>query len=870
MTVQRWSREHAAIHARRLSRRVATAVNGLGNARKVAQAARWIAQRPRSVVFVTPLLRAREIKMATALRSLGWTVILLYKHVTPFAPGECFDLAIEGATDEELHSAAKAMRPRLCHVFSGAVDDLVLRFVRDKPGPVVVDLNDVFCASLFQYHEERFAPTRECLERADGICARDLQPKFAQRYDGVRLPRPVLLFSEYPWSSRVKEAPAGARRSDEVRVVSVGTISLESQGWYDSGLLRLAKMFAEQKIHLHIYPHWFYREGGGSVFNFNLKADFVDFLELEQETGYVHVHDSLPLDELAGELPKYDFGIISGGRAEFGQKLKFLTEKYMQSCYSGRIADYLDAGLPVLINSEVAFNNWFLRRYRISLDLAGVVEPGFRDKLLALKNDPATADKVAQAVQQLSLTAQAPRLAHFYESIIGEGYFDAVTVPGWVKKIQKVPLVGKGLRRMERELRGQLIGTPIAAVRASNRHLHARLEDMRGRVARSEQMNGRLRSEIQVDGMAINEIAGLLNWPEILDDQARNNGFLELLRQFRLLLSHEPAASVGAAGATSRPISQAWQLLNRKNLDQLLSHGYDNFKRTLALNYFTFPIQAGDPQIAALEAKLRPGEVSRCWQLARQLRDDPMFHLKDQLHYRYLVLLLWAYARSIDTHGHLDRLNEPAEGNPILVPEGDQQASQDLANSLLEYYAMAEGVAFDRAETVLEIGGGYGRNAYVVLNLNPRIRYVLVDIPPALYVAQRYLSAVFPERTIFRVREFTDFERVRDEMEASSIVFMLPHQLAMLPPDYFDLVINISSFGEMTREQIEYYFTEIDRVGRGHFYMKQWLKSQNPFDSLVLTPQDYPLLPHWRTVFSRTCPVQTEFFEALHEVGNRQ
>jgi hypothetical protein len=55
-------------------------------------------------------------------------------------------------------------------------------------------------------------------------------------------------------------------------------------------------------------------------------------------------------------------------------------------------------------------------------------------------------------------------------------------------------------------------------------------------------------------------------------------------------------------------------------------------------------------------------------------------------------------------------------------------------------------------------------------------------------------------------------------LEQSSIVFLLPHQLAKMPDRQFDLTLNISCFGEMTLEQIDYCSTEIARVKRGHFY----------------------------------------------------
>ena len=56
------------------------------NTPKIVRASRLINQNPKTVVFVTSLLRAREIKMASALRKIGWKVILIYLETTPFLP----------------------------------------------------------------------------------------------------------------------------------------------------------------------------------------------------------------------------------------------------------------------------------------------------------------------------------------------------------------------------------------------------------------------------------------------------------------------------------------------------------------------------------------------------------------------------------------------------------------------------------------------------------------------------------------------------------------------------------------------------------------------------------------------------------------
>jgi putative sugar O-methyltransferase len=818
------------------------------------RATRLFSRDDKAILFVTSLLRAREIKMAAALRRLGRKVVLIYLRTTPFTPEDHFDIAIRARSEAQAHLYADVLSPRICHVFSGAVDGLVLRFCRDKPSPVVIDLNDIFCPSLFDYLHERFEQTREVLEKATALCARDLQANFAERLDGFRLPRYKILFPEYAWGGD-SSAPNEVRKqdSDEVHVVSVGTFTLEKQNMYDSAHLKIAERFAEQRIHFHVYPHWFYRWSIGSSFNFSPKRDFSDFFELAKRTPYVHMHSSLGLQGLARELPKYDFGIIAGGCDALGQKLKLLKPNYMQSCYSGRIADYLDARLPILINREVGFNHWLLNRYGVAVELEGLLEPGFRDKLLAIKRDPARGERLEKAAHALSIDKHIGRLAELYDAIIDEDRRTRVRIGSRWSAAKMLPIVGGSIRTMETAVQ----------------HLNDEVLDLRNQLAQQRAQAGRRqhslaasKARLQTERGAAwaDELSGLLNWSDMQDRAERTSGMAELMEMVELF---------GATAGPLHHLSSCWNVLGFKNINQLLSHGYRNFKRTLGTNYFNFLVRSGDPQLAFLEENVDEAELQECRQLAKAVPPDPAFDWGDQTTYWYFVAALWAYARKVDTNGYLDRLEEPSEGNPLTVTvRGSQRAAQDLANSVIEYYSINEGMDVSKCRRVLEIGGGYGRNAYVMLKLNPHLQYVMVDIPPTLWVAQRYLSSVFKERAVFRVRDFRSFEDVREEMEEASIVCLLPHQLALLPDQRFDLGINISSFAEMEPTQIRTYFSHLARVVRGGFYMKQWKVSKNAFDRITLTEADYPVPAAWKKRYSRTARVQTEFFEAFYDAGS--
>ncbi len=306
--------------------------------------------------------------------------------------------------------------------------------------------------------------------------------------------------------------------------------------------------------------------------------------------------------------------------------------------------------------------------------------------------------------------------------------------------------------------------------------------------------------------------------------------------------------------------SKFWQELNQRHSKRLASSGIENFKRTLAKDYFTWMrVLPWDSQIRFLISHLPLSATLRAAVGAFAPLKHRHIPLAEGLALNFLTRLLWQYAER-ELPDELAGLSEPPAGNPPRILHGGRPVSQDLANSVLEYRSMApvaKGI-------VCELGGGYGRNAFVTASLASVRKYVMVDIPPALAVAQEYLSAVFPEKRHFEFRAFSDFDAVRAEFESADFAYLLPHQLALLPEGYVDLFVNISSLHEMRIDQIHHYLAEIRRLVRpgGHFYLKAWKVSNNPIEQIVVREEDYPL-DGWIEIFRRTTAVQTRFFETL-------
>ena len=211
-----------------------------------------------------------------------------------------------------------------------------------------------------------------------------------------------------------------------------------------------------------------------------------------------------------------------------------------------------------------------------------------------------------------------------------------------------------------------------------------------------------------------------------------------------------------------------------------------------------------------------------------------------------------------------DKVEEPLIGNPFLIRYRSKLISQDLCNSVHEFYSVVEGDK--KNSSVAEIGAGYGRLAYVFLTAFKNSSYCIVDISPALFVAQEYLSRMFPNERIFYFRPFGTFSEIKEEFEAARIRFIMAHQIEKIPEKYFDIVITVSSLHEMTREQIKNYFNQINRIGRDLVYTKQWRKSRTK-DNFYIKENEYPVPANWQVLYKRRHPIQRMFFEALYKIN---
>ena len=222
------------------------------------------------------------------------------------------------------------------------------------------------------------------------------------------------------------------------------------------------------------------------------------------------------------------------------------------------------------------------------------------------------------------------------------------------------------------------------------------------------------------------------------------------------------------------------------------------------------------------------------------------------------------------------RSDLPAASSLSFSPHGNPVGFDDQGRfcgfNALYYYHFAcfaaRSAGLREADTVVEIGSGYGGQAEVLKALFPDLTIVLLDLAPQLYVAERFLSAAFPDRVV-------PYKQTRPStwdghLTPGRIHFLSPRDIERLSPQGRVLFWNSASFGEMEPEAVGNYSRHVSRFAHSLFLM-QYFRGKPPGQpgvSGVLASSDMAVYDSAFPNFRRTAmeqAVRANGISILHE-----
>lgn len=200
-------------------------------------------------------------------------------------------------------------------------------------------------------------------------------------------------------------------------------------------------------------------------------------------------------------------------------------------------------------------------------------------------------------------------------------------------------------------------------------------------------------------------------------------------------------------------------------------------------------------------------------------------------------------AADTNSRPNLQHISESKEGNPTQHYTFDgKNYSRSMLNYLRGLAFLKKTVDTSSIRRVLEIGGGYGTLGEIIFKSDyDNSVYIDVDIPPAAYIATRYLQKVFGENSIL------DYSKIRhlDTIDLSHIeqthkgAVLMPWQIPAIKGEV-DLFVNFFSFQEMEPDVVENYARFVDRCNPTYLLLRNQKEGKNlaekPGDIGVIEP----------------------------------
>ena len=162
-------------------------------------------------------------------------------------------------------------------------------------------------------------------------------------------------------------------------------------------------------------------------------------------------------------------------------------------------------------------------------------------------------------------------------------------------------------------------------------------------------------------------------------------------------------------------------------------------------------------------------------------------------------------------------------GNPEDLFEIDGSFYTTMHLQYCSMFADAARYIELRPEMVFcELGSGLGRGIEVAVHLFKKATFFIYDIPPQLYVANQYLTAVFGDRVI-GYRDAVKLQPKSDGTIAEAIKGKIIIQPTWRMPDWantkIDVFWNSASFQEMEPDIVKNYLSLVTSMSAGWIYI---------------------------------------------------
>ncbi len=200
---------------------------------------------------------------------------------------------------------------------------------------------------------------------------------------------------------------------------------------------------------------------------------------------------------------------------------------------------------------------------------------------------------------------------------------------------------------------------------------------------------------------------------------------------------------------------------------------------------------------------------------------DDFAQYKTSLFGGFYVKSVWCEYRDklLDIDADLSNISHPQIGNPAGIRINGQVMPSETLRHAYNAHSIANLLQNISQPTIMEIGGGFGGQAYQTIERlrqigNPFAKYLDFDIPEVLFVCGYFLLKAFPDA---HIRLYGEGDVSAAETEEFDIGLFPHFTIDRVPNLSADLVFNSHSFSEMDGETSSHYLSIVNRVCRRYF-----------------------------------------------------
>jgi len=251
-------------------------------------------------------------------------------------------------------------------------------------------------------------------------------------------------------------------------------------------------------------------------------------------------------------------------------------------------------------------------------------------------------------------------------------------------------------------------------------------------------------------------------------------------------------------------------------------------------------------------------------------KKHPQLSLTKSISHNLILLILYENIKSKNIFKNYDKIEKKLylKYNPSLEVD-DKVITQYMLTSLLEYEKIKILTnSINRPLNILELGAGYGRTANMILSLSKDVKYVIADLPPAVFFSKKNLSNYFPNKKITSAFGITDKSEMMKAFKENDVLFVFPHQINLFEKKSFDVSLAIGCLCEMEKAQIINYMKIFENYSN-FLYFRVWEYSGLPYSFYkyysIHKKSDYSIKESWIEHFKDRFIMPSNQFEAGYE-----